>query len=122
MPEMPKFEIPDAMRDLAERNVEQARTSYTQFLNVTKQAQEFVAKSTDAVSGTASDIQARAVRYAQDNMDASFSFASNLARARDMKEFFEIQSEFAKRQMKTFAEQAQELSGLMNEAAQKAKR
>ena len=30
MNDMPQFEIPEAVRDLAERNVEQARSAYSQ--------------------------------------------------------------------------------------------
>jgi hypothetical protein len=64
----------------------------------------------------------RAFRYAQDNVDASFNFAADLAKARDLNEYMQIQARFAQAQMKTYAEQAQELGRLMTEAAQKAQR
>lgn len=120
MPDRPQMEIPDAVRQLAERNVEQARSAYAQFMEMGRQAQDMVAKSSGAMTETALEIQARAMLFAEENIEAGFRFAGELARARDMKEYFEIQSRHAQRQMSTYAQQAQELGRLMAEAAQKA--
>ena len=65
------------------------------------------------------ELQERSLRYTQLNLDASFTFASELARARDPKEAMEIQTKFARQQMETYQEQAQELSRLMGNTAQK---
>ncbi len=120
MRETPPFEIPEAVRDMAERNVEQARTAYMQFLDMTRQAQEAVAKSSDVMAESAREIQNRTLRYAQDHVNASFSLATDLARARDIKDYLDIQTQFAQRQMKTYADQAQELGRLMAEMTKKA--
>jgi phasin len=119
MAEMPHFEIPEAVREMAERNVEQARSAYGQFLDMARQAQEMVVKSSDAMAQSTREIQARALRYAQQNMDAHFAFVSDLARARDLKEYVEIQSRHAQRQMQTYSEQAQDLGRMLADAAQK---
>ncbi len=118
--DVPKFEIPEAVRELAERNMEQARTAYSQFLDVTRKAQEVMSRSTTAMAGGVREIQERSLRYTQLNLDASFTFASELARARDPKEAMELQAKFARQQMETYQEQAQELSRLMAATAQKA--
>lgn len=120
MYDKPQFDIPDAVRELAERNVEQARTAYQQFLDMARQAQDMVTKSQGAMTAGALDIQTRALRFAEKNIDESFNFASELARARDLKQYMEIQSRYAQRQMQTYAEQAQELGRMMAETAQKA--
>ena len=117
-----QFEIPDTVRELAERNVEQARMAYTQFLDMARQAQDVVAKSSEAMAKGARDIQVQALRYAEDNIDASFKFASDLAKARDLKEYLEIQTRYAQRQMKSYTEQAQDLGRLMSDATQKAQK
>ena len=120
MSDKPTMEIPAAMREMAERNVEQARTAYTQFMDMARQAQDMVAKSSDAVASSAKEVQARALRYAQENVDASFSFASDLAKARDLKEFLEIQQRYAQKQAMVYTQQAQELGRLLADAAQMA--
>jgi phasin len=122
MTDKPAMEIPAAMREMAERNVEQARSAYTQFMDMARQAQDMVAKSSDAMATSGKEVQARALRYAQENMDASFAFASDLARSRDLKEFLEIQQRYAQKQAMTYTQQAQELARLMADAAQMAQR
>jgi phasin len=122
MADAPQFEIPDGMRELAERNVDQARSAYNQFLDMARQAQDMVAKSSDAMAQSAREIQSKALRYAEQNMDANFSFASDLARARDLREYMEVQTRYAQKQMQTYSEQAQELGRLMADAAQRVQR
>ena len=120
MPDMPNMEIPDAVRQLAERNVEQARTAYSQMMDVMRKAQDAVAKSSGAMTEAALEVQAKTMRFASENIEASFKLAGELARARDMKDYFEIQARHAQRQMQTYTAQAQELGQLMSAAAQKA--
>lgn len=120
MPDIPPFEIPEAMRDMAEQNVEQARSAYLQFLDMARQAQDAVAKSSDVMAESAREIQNRTLRYAQDHVNASFGLATDLARARDVKDYLDIQTRFAQRQMQSYTEQAQELGRLMSDMAQKA--
>jgi phasin len=119
MPQMPPMEIPEPVRQLAERNVEQSRSAYMQFVEMARKAQEMVTKSSGTVTQTAMDIQTKAMRFAEQNVDAGFTLATELAKARDMKEYFEIQQKHMQRQMQSYASQAQELGKLMTEAAQK---
>ncbi len=119
MPQMPQMEIPEPVRQLAERNVEQSRSAYMQFVEMARRAQDMVTKSSGTMTQTAIDIQTKAMRFAEQNVDAGFTLATELAKARDMKEYFEIQQKHAQRQMQAYATQAQELSRLMTEAAQK---
>jgi len=121
MPTKGKFEIPEAMRELAERNVDQARAAYTQFSEMAEKAQTMAASSTDAVASSARDIQSKALSFAQENMESGFALAADLAKARDLKQYFEIQTQYAQDQMKNYTEQAQELGRLMGQAAQAGK-
>jgi phasin len=120
MYDKPQLEIPEAVRQMAERNVDQARSAYNQFMDMARQTQTMVAKASGSVAETALEIQSRALRYAEQNMDAGFQCASELARARDLKEYLEIQTRHAQKQMQTYAQQAQELGRMLAEAAQRA--
>jgi len=122
MADLPQFEIPEAMRDMAERNVEQARSAYGQFLEMARQAQDVVAKSSDTMAQSARDIQLKAMRYAEQNMEANFALVGELAKARDFRDYMEIQSRHAQRQMQAYSEQAQELGRLLADVAQKVQR
>ena len=115
----PQMEIPEQVRDMAERNVEQARSAYNQFMDMARQVQDLMNKSSGAMAESVAEIQARALRFAEENVEAGFQFASELARARDIKEHLEIQSRHAQKQMQTYARQAQELGRLLGELGQK---
>ena len=119
MNDKPQMEIPEAVRELAEKNVEQARSAYTQFMDMARQAQQMVQQSQGAVTQTALEIQSKALKFAEQNIDEGFTFASDLARARDLKEYLEIQTRYAQKQMQAYAQQAQDLGRMMAEAAQK---
>jgi len=119
MYDKPGMDIPDTVRQMAEKNVEQTRTAYNQFLDMVRKAQDMAQMSSGAMTRAALEVQGEIVRYTQQNMEAGFQAASELARARDMKEYFEIQSRHAQRQMQTYMQQAQELGRLMAQAAQK---
>lgn len=120
MYDKPQFEIPEAMRDIAERNVEQARTAYSQWMNMARQAQDMLTKSSGAVAETAIEMQSRVLKFAEQNMESGFTCAQELSKARDVKEYLEIQTRHTQRQVQSYAQQAQEMGRLMSEAAQKA--
>ena len=60
-----------------------------------------------------------AIRFAKENAEAGFEFASELARAKDLKEYLEIQSRHSQKQMDIYARQAEELGRMLSELAQK---
>ena len=114
------LEVPQQLRDLAERNVEQARAAYGQFMDAMERATSIwlgALPPIEAMSGF-KVVQERAVRFAKQNAEACFTMASELARAKDIPDIFAIQIRFAQTQMQAYALQSQELGRLMVEAAQ----
>lgn len=114
------FEIPQALRDLAEKNVEQARTAYGQFMDAMTQAMGMWAKAVPGNQMTSGfqAVQDRATKFAKDNAEAGFALARDLASAKDVQEILALQSRYAQTQMQAYASQAQELARLMTEATQ----
>ena len=113
------FELPQQLRELAEKNVEQARNSYTQFLDAMAKAAGMWSAAipqTEATSGFKA-VQERASRFAKQNADACFNMATELAAAKDVQDIMGIQSRYAQVQMQALSTQAQELSRLMMAAA-----
>jgi phasin len=116
-------EIPQEMRELAMQNINQARAAYTQLMDATRKAQEMMKTATPSspMAAGLDDVQERMMRFTQQNLEAGFSLANELTKAKDLKEALQIQSRHAQLQMHAYALQAQELGVLVNEAAQKAK-
>ena len=117
MSDKPAFEIPPELRDIAEKNVEQARAAYGQFMDFLTQAMGAWAGS-PAISelGGFRAVQEKAITFAKENAERSFGLASELARAKDVQEVLTLQSRFVQTQMQTFGIQAQQLSWLMADA------
>ena len=120
MARAPQFEFPAQMRELAERNVEQARAACGQFMDAARKAQDVIGTMVpdSPMNARVKQMQERTMGFAQQNMDASFSLASELAKAKDFPEILELQRRHAQLQMTAYSRQAQELSRLMAEAVQ----
>jgi phasin len=119
-----QMEIPKEMREFAVKSVDQARTACTQFMDAARQAQDMMKTMMpgNPMAEGLSEVQERAMKFTQQNLDASFSLAQELAKAKDLTEALQIQSRHAQMQMHAFTLQAQELSGLVTAAATKSTR
>jgi hypothetical protein len=116
------FEMPQQLRELAEKNVEQARATYAQFMDAMTQAMSVwsTAPSNVMTSGF-KDVQELAIRFAKENAEAGFALASELANAKDIQGVITLQSRYAQTQLQSYARQAQELGRLMAEAVRSMK-
>ncbi len=116
------FEVPPQMRDLTEKSIEQARAACSQFMDAMTQAVDIWSKALPSNGMTPGvKVIERATKFAKQNIDAPFSLASNLAKAKDFSEVLNLQSRFAQTQMQVFASQAQELGRLLAESMQPVK-
>jgi hypothetical protein len=122
MAENQSFEIPKQLRELAEKNVEQAHTAYAQFMDAITQAMSVwsTAPSNVAMSGF-KGVQELAIRFANENAEAGFALASELANAKDVQGVLALQTRYAQTQLQTYARQAQELGRLMADAVRSLK-
>ena len=117
MPEKQAFEIPQQLRELAEKNIEQARTAYGQFMDAMTQAMSaWLSAPSEAMTSGFNAVQERAIQFAKENADAGFALAGELTKAKDLQDVLRLQSSFAQKQMESYARQAQELGRLMAEA------
>jgi phasin len=114
------FDIPTPVRQMAEKSVEQTKQAYDRLMEAARQTQGMFADSTNAMGMGSKDLQEKTMQYAEANVQASFDLAERLVKAKDLQEVMEIQTQFARQQMEAYTEQAQEISKMMAEAAQKA--
>jgi phasin len=122
MVEQQEFQIPQQLRELAEKSVEQARSAYGQFLDGMAEAVRAWSTVPSAVMTSGFKVvQERAIQFAKENAEAGFALASELAQAKDLQEVLRLQSNFAQKQMQSYARQAQELGRLMAEATRSSK-
>ena len=117
MPEQQDFQIPQQLRELAEKSVEQARVAYGKFLDGLAEAvRAWSTVPSTVVTAAFKVVQERAIQFAKENGEAGFALASELAKAKDLQDVLRLQSNFAQVQIQSYARQAQELGRLMAEA------
>jgi len=104
------FEIPAAMRALAEKSVEQARQAFDTFMSAASHAATSADKKAADARAGAKGIGELAIQFAERNIASSFEFAQQLVRATNSEEVMALHSEFVKRQMATLGDQAKELA------------
>ena len=116
----PNFEIPQQLRELTEKNLEQFRTGYGQFIEAMTQVMGMWANAAPAnpITSGFKVVQDRATTFAKQNAETYFNLAGELARAKDLTDVMGIQARHAQTAMQTYALQAQELGRLMVEASQ----
>lgn len=116
------FEMPQQLRELAEKNIEQARAAYTQFTEaMTQAASAWSTAPSHASTSGFNDVQQLAIRFAKENADAGFKLASDLANAKDVQGVLALQSLFAQTQVLAYAHQARELGRLIGAAVKSLK-
>ena len=111
MPSSP-FEVPNELRDFAERSVDQARKAFEGFLTVAQRASGVPGDATATPQGVKA-VSAHVLTYTERNVNAAFDLAQKLVRAKDPQEALALQSEYLKTQLAVLQEQAKELGAVV---------
>ena len=109
------FEVPNELRDFAERSVEQARKAFEGFLTVAQRTSGVLGEAAKASPG-ASMVSAQVLVYAQRNVNAAFDLAEKLVKAKDPQEALALQSEYLKAQLAALQEQTTELASVVQKS------
>ena len=120
MSEEGRFEIPKDMRSMAEASFDQARKAFEKFLANAQAAAGTIEERGETVRAGAKDIGAKAIFYAEKNVQASLDHAQSLLQARDLTEIMKLHGEYVQAQMRSLAEQASEMGQIVSKAAMEA--
>ena len=120
MSEDVRFEIPKEMRSMAEASFEQARKTFEKFLDSAKATAGTIEERNATMRAGAKDLSAKAIAYAEKNVQASLDYAEQLLHAKDLPEMMRLHSEYVQAQMRTLAEQASEMGQAVGRTAMEA--
>ena len=112
-----RFEIPKEMRSMAEASFDQARKAFENFLSGAQQTAAKIEGQGATVRAGAKDISAKAMAYAEKNVQASLDYAQQLLHAKDLAEVMRLHSEYVQSQMRSLTEQASEMGQIVSRAA-----
>jgi phasin len=104
------FEIPAEMRAFAEKSMEQTKQAFDSFLAAAQHAVNTAGTQVASAQSGAKEAGGLAMKFAEQNIAASFEFAQKLVRAKDPQEVLALHAEYASQQVSVLSEQAKELS------------
>ncbi|RIK98445.1 MAG: phasin [Proteobacteria bacterium] len=112
-----QFEIPQDMQAMAEASFNQARKAFETFMSAAHNAADTFEGQGAAMRANAKEISAKAIGFAEQNMQASLDYAQKLLTTRDLAEIMRLHSEYVQAQMRALAEQASEIGQAIGRSA-----
>jgi phasin len=105
----PPFEIPNEMRAVAERSVEQAKLAFNNYMQAAQEAVASLEERVKASQVGAQGISKKAMSYAERNVLSTFEFAQKIVQAKDIQEFVKMQTDFVQSQMQALSDQVKDI-------------
>jgi phasin len=112
---MPRVEMPELMREFAERGVQQAKENYARFKSAADGATDLLEESYTSASKSAVEFNVKALDALRENVNAAFDYTRELLATRTLADAVELSSAHARKQFETLAAQTKDLAA----AAQK---
>jgi len=110
--DLPKIEMPEAFRDMAEKGVAQAKDNYERIQAATEEATDLLKSAyTTAAKGT-TDYNRKVIEIARTNAHAAFDYAYELLGVKSPSEFIESSAAHARKQFEAMTTQIKELTEL----------
>jgi phasin len=106
----PNFEIPNEMRDLAEKSVEQAKRAFEGFMGATQQATVSAQDAAVSMRDKSTEAAQQVVSFADQNVKAAFEHAQKLVGARAIEDVVTLQTAFMKDQISAMQGQLKAMS------------
>ncbi|MFZ1895795.1 MAG: phasin family protein [Rhodoplanes sp.] len=111
------LETADEMRAVAERNVEQAKLAFDNYLRLTEKAVFALKKQFRIDQRGALDIAKQAIGFASNNVLSTFELAQQIIRTNDIQEMVRMQNLFIQSQMQVLGEQVKNLGDTIDKTA-----
>jgi phasin len=111
------FEVPNEMRDLAAKSVEQAKRAFDTFIDAARKTSDGIAGSAPQLPPNAREAGDAMIGMAEANVKAAFELAENLVRARGMDEIMALQTDYMRKQMSAMQDQMNSMGSMIQKAA-----
>jgi phasin len=101
--------IPNEIRDLTSKSIEEARKAFDNFIEAAHKATAQAEGTANALQSSTKEASMKALSFTEANVKAAFDHAQKLIQAKDPQEFLAYQSEYVKKQLAAMEEHAKEL-------------
>ena len=111
------FEVPEQIRDMADRSVDQARKALDQFLDATQKAVANAEGSARSLSDGAAGFNRQALAFIEENIAETFDLAHRLVQVRTIEEMADLQQGFLRQQIASATDRSKQLGEMIGQAA-----
>ena len=108
--ELPKMEVPVALREMAEKGINQAKGNYEKLKNAAEQATDVLEETYTTASSGCSDYGVKLIETARTNSNAAFDLFGELLTAKSYSEVVEKTTAYMRTQFEAMTAQAKELT------------
>lgn len=123
--EMPKFnlsnmEMPEALREMAEKHVEQTRDAYAKAKIASEEALNLLENTYEAATKRATDYNNKLIEITRTNVRAAFDYVQQLLGAKSPSELIELSTAQMRKQFEIVSAESREFCALAQEMATEA--
>jgi phasin len=118
--ELPRIEIPQVLRELAEKGVSQARETYEKLRLAAEEATDVLDETYANASRGVSDYSLKLIEAARENTNAAFDFAAEIMTVKSFSDVVELSTRHTRKRYEAVATQAKELAAIAQKAATEA--
>lgn len=115
--ELPKIEVPEMVREIAEKGVKQAKEGYDKMKAAAEETTDLLETTYTAASKGATEFNMKALDALRANINASFDFTAAMFGSKTLAEAAEISTAHFRKQFEALTEQTKELSALAQKIA-----
>jgi hypothetical protein len=120
MQEMPNFtEMPEPMRNIMKASIDQARKAFESFIATSQQAMaNFETPGNNPAMDGVKQFNEKIAEFTRKNAAANFDFAMKLADAKQVSDVLDMQNNYMRSLMDSYAKQLEELRSLTTRIVQ----
>jgi phasin len=109
---VPTLEVPEVVREFAEKGVQQAKDAYDRIKTAAEEATNMLEDTYATASKGAAELNVKALEALRANINASFDYVQQLMGVKTLSEAVELSATHMRKQFDTLTAQSKELSSL----------
>ncbi|AXS39367.1 phasin [Breoghania sp. L-A4] len=110
--DMPTMEVPAAVREIAEKGVEQFREAYDRMRSAAEESTDLIEDSYETSRQGMVELNLRALEAAKSNTDAAYSFMRDMFGVKTLSQAIELQTSYARKQFEALSGQTKDIQEL----------
>jgi phasin len=115
--DMPNIEVPEMVREFAEKSVQQAKDVYARIKSAAEETTDVLEDTYTSATKGATEFNLKALEALRVNVNASFDYARELMGSKTLADAVELSASHMRKQFESLAAQAKTLSALAQKVA-----